>query len=160
VTPAPALDGYSLDTNIIIDGRVRRYPPDVFKRLWDQFSALIAAGRAVVADEVLYELSRGDDECHDWCAAEPNLVAATGDDELAVVVQIAADFPDWSSEGKNAADPFVIAHASTRGWAVVTDERWSRSPEPRNVNIPNVCRHLGVECLTFLEMARREGWTV
>jgi hypothetical protein len=156
----PQLDGYSLDTNIIIDGRVRRYPPDVFTSLWDQFDALIAAGRAIVADEVLWELGRGDDDCHDWCKAQVGLVAGYGDEELEVVAQIAEDFPDWSSERVNWADPFVIAHAATRGWIVVTDEHWSRSPLPERAKIPNVCHHLGVECIGFLDMARREHWAL
>lgn len=156
----PALTGYSFDTNIIIDGRVRRYPPDVFTRLWAQFDGLIADGRAVVSDEVLWELGRGDDECHDWCKAQTNLVGATGDDELEIVERIAAEFPDWSSERANWADPFVIAHAATRGWGVVTGESWSRSPLPERTKIPNVCHHLGIECVSFLDMARRESWTL
>lgn len=150
--------GYSFDTNIVIDGRVRRYPPDVFPRLWDNLTNLIADGRALVADEVLFELSRGDDECHAWAQAQEGLVVAADQAVLELVEEIAVAFPEWSSEQQNWADPFVIGHAWLREWTVVTDEHWSRSPLAERAKIPNVCQHFGVECVSFLELARRESW--
>ncbi len=155
----PGLDGYSLDTNVVIDGRVRRYPPDVFKRLWDSLTTLVVDGRAVIADEVLFELGRGDDDCHEWARLQPGLVAPSDGAVLDVVAEIAREFPDWSSEQQNWADPFVIAHGRCRGWTVVTDEHWSRSPISARTKIPNVCHYFNIKCVSFLDMARREGWT-
>lgn len=152
--------GYSIDTMIIIDGRIRRYPPDVFGQLWANLETLIHDGRAVVADEVVFELERGHDDCRDWAVDQPELVAASDDAVLECVQMIAERFPDWSSERQNWADPFVIAHAYTRGWAVVTEEQWSRSPLQERTKVPNVCHALGVECMDFLGMMRREGWRV
>jgi len=75
------------------------------------------------------------------------------------VAQITHDFQEWVSEQENWAGPFVVAHARCRKWAVVTNERWSRSPIPSRVKIPNVCDRYGVECLSFIDLIRREEWT-
>lgn len=154
----PVSEGYSIDTNVVIDGRGRSYPPDVFGTLWDRVETLVAEGRAIAADEVAWELGRGDDDCHAWATALVGFVVPTEDDELAVVARISVDYPDWSSQQANWADPFVIAHAFTRGWTVVTNERFSRSPIPARISIPNVCADFGIECISFVEMARRESW--
>lgn len=155
----PAADGYSLDTNIVIDGRVRRYPPDVFPQVWDRLTELIEAERAVVCEEVHWELGRGDDECHAWAAAQDGLVVPSDEAVLEFVEQVVLEFPDWSSDTGNWADPFVIAHAAVREWVVVTDEHRSRSPVPARTKVPNVCEHFGIECVNFLDFARREGWS-
>jgi hypothetical protein len=148
-----------MDTNIVIDGRARRYPPDLFSRLWACMDSLIAAGRIVIAEEVLSELGKGDDDCHEWAKAESGLVVPATSGVVDCVQDIAKQFPDWVSGTKNEADPWVIAHAYWREWTVVTDERWSRSPLTKNAKIPNVCAAFNVECINFLELARREGWS-
>jgi hypothetical protein len=155
----PNLSGYSIDTNVVIDGRVRRYPPDVFEGLWEDIADLIADGRAIIAEEVLYELGRGDDDCHDWAKSESGLVAPATAEVIACVAEIAKEFPDWVSGTVNEADPWVIAHAWCREWAVVTHEQWSGSPLTKNAKIPNVCAQFDVECIDFVELARRERWT-
>jgi len=55
---------------------------------------------------------------------------------------------------RGAADPFVIALAQERGFAVVTAER-SKPSKPR---IPDVCALLKVPCMTLVEMFRQEKW--
>lgn len=155
----PSAGGYSVDTSIIIDLRVRYYPPDVFPGLWQNIEDLIDAGRMIVADEVSTELQRGDDDCHDWVKGAPGLIAPSDGEVLGVVAKVATDFEDWSSEQANWADPYVIGHAHSRGWTVVTSEKMSLSPLPGRTKIPNVCQHLAVPCMTLLEWARAEGWT-
>lgn len=158
-TPEPAAaSGYSFDTNVVIDGRVRRYPPDVFPSVWQNIEGLVAARRVVIAEEVRFELERGDDDCHQWASSRQGLVVAADDGVIALVARITADYPDWVSEQANWADPFVIAHAWHRGWTVVTEERLSRSPIQARTKIPNVCQDYDVPCLTFVELARRENW--
>lgn len=55
-----------------------------------------------------------------------------------------------------SADPFVIALAQERGLTVVTAEK-SKPTKPR---IPDVCKALGVPCITLVELFRRESWRV
>jgi hypothetical protein len=143
----------------MIDGRRRLYPADVFEQLWLNVEALIVAGQVVCSREVVTELEAGDEDCLSWAKSQSNFIVEADQPALAVVSDIANTYPDWSSGGKNTADPFVIAEAETRGWTVVTQEKM-RGPgvEEHNMNIPNVCDTRGVVCISFLEMMQREGW--
>lgn len=151
--------GYSVDTNIIIDWRIRYYPEDVFPGLWRSIDDLVATGHLILADEVATELERGDDDCHGWAKSCDGLIAPSDDLVLDIVAKIAREFEDWSSEQANWADPYVIGHAHARGWTVVTNERFSTSPLPARTKIPNVCERLAVPCVNFIDWARAEGWT-
>lgn len=151
--------GYCIDTNIIIDGQRRRYPPTVFLGLWENIGALVAEGRMVCPREVLRELESVDDECFKWAKDSVGLIVEATDATVAVVEAITLEFPNWSSKDVNWADPWVIAEAEIRGWAVVTQERWSNSSVMARLRIPNICASRTVACLNFVEMMEREGWT-
>lgn len=62
-------------------------------------------------------------------------------------------------KGRNRADPFVIAVASTRGATVLTGEAANGSA--RVPKIPFVCGSLNpaIPCIRFVDMIRQEGWT-
>jgi hypothetical protein len=47
--------------------------------------------------------------------------------------------------GKPSADPFIIAHAKINQAIVVTQEK----PKPMSAKIPNICEHLGIECINL-----------
>ena len=86
-------------------------------------------------------------------------VVETSVEELEIVRGIAERHPAWVQGAKNAAHPFVIAAALTRGAVVVTDERPSgRGTEDRNLRIPTVAAELDVECILPTELIRRCGW--
>lgn len=76
-----------------------------------------------------------------------------------MVSQIASHHPGWVQESKNAADPFVIAHAVESGLVVVTLER-RKGPgvEDHNLKIPNVAEEWQVDCIDFKALSRRAGW--
>ena len=50
--------------------------------------------------------------------------------------------------------PFVVAKAAVIGSAVVTLER----KRPNAAKIPNICDHLGVQCLDLEQFMEKEGW--
>jgi hypothetical protein len=60
------------------------------------------------------------------------------------------------------ADAYVIALAKQHGGIVVTQE--TSAAEKRNPKrthyIPDVCRELGIPCISLLGLMRREGWTL
>lgn len=62
-----------------------------------------------------------------------------------------------SSKGRSGGDPFLIALARIHGHIVVTEEMLSNSS--KKPKIPNVCVAYGIECITFLDLILREGWT-
>ena len=151
-------DGYTIDTNIIVTLN-REQPRDIYPSVWEALERLIADGRCMMNREAFEELQEVDDECAPWARAQPNFIVDTTHGELAVVDVITSDHPGWVQDRKNAADPFIVAQAAENERVIVTGER-RKGPgtEDRNLRIPNVADEWGVECLTFQELARREGW--
>jgi hypothetical protein len=151
-------DIYCIDANIVIF-LAQRMPRDVYPGPWNAMESLVAAGRATMPEEVHIELRRVADECFGWARDLDTFVRLTTIAEVALATQITNRYPGWVSQRENAADPFVVAHASVFGHVIVTDER-RKGPgtQPHNLKIPNVADDWGVECLTYLELARREGW--
>jgi hypothetical protein len=60
-----------------------------------------------------------------------------------------------SQKGKNRADAFVIAVAQLKKGIVVTGEVNGTTDRPK---IPYICSQLGVPCIRFLDLLKREGW--
>ena len=58
--------------------------------------------------------------------------------------------------GKSFADPWVIATAHMRKCIVVTEEKPTGRPD--RPKIPDVCRGMGVRCISFVELIRQEQW--
>jgi hypothetical protein len=148
---------YSVDTSALLEAWVRSYPPDVFSNLWRRFERLIADGRFVAVDEVHRELKKKEDDLCKW-AEQQNGLFVPLDTRLqrgaAAIINRFRTLTNTPTVMRGAADPFVIALAAERRLAVLTAER-SKPTRPR---IPDVCRALGVECVTLVELFRREGW--
>ncbi|MDR1635650.1 MAG: DUF4411 family protein [Bifidobacteriaceae bacterium] len=149
---------HTLDTSILI-GLVQRYPREVFKSLWDSVEAAARSGQVCICQEVLPELRRGGDYLEAWAKGIAGFVCQATDNELATAAAISQAHPGWVSEQKNAADPFIIAHAEETGRVIVTDERRAGpGTADRNQKIPNVADERGVRCVTFLGFMRSQGW--
>lgn len=152
-TPA----GYSIDTNSILERR-RNYPPDIFVSLWEGIEQLIAVGRLVASDEVKYELDRVDDDIRKWARSQKGLFVPMDKAQTDEVTKIMQDFEDLVDYRKNksGADPFVIALAKVRGYAVVTYE--SKVGSTQRPAIPNVCDRYKIPYFDLRGLARSEGW--
>lgn len=113
---------YSIDTSIFINAWNRDYPPDVIPALWDSFVDLISEGRMHASEEVLAELQRKDDDVHEWCKKQRRLWTPLDNATIQEAQRILAEFPDFVKigNGRNQADPFVIALAKVKGYTVVT----------------------------------------
>ena len=150
---------YSVDTSALLDAWVRYYPPDVFDTLWQRLDGLVSGGRLLAIDEVRRELEKQDDELHKWLAARPSMIVAL-DGEIQTratpIINGFGSLTNTKSVMSGSADPFVIALAQERKLTVVTAEK-SKPTKPR---IPDVCKALGVPCITLVELFRREGWRV
>jgi hypothetical protein len=150
---------YVFDTSGLIGAWRRWYPPDVFPGLWNEFDALIDAGRAIAPHEVYEELDVQDDELHKWVKARREEFIAPTDRSVMLQARAVLDrHPNLTKAGtgRNRADPFVIALATLRGAAVVTGELGGTLNRPK---IPFVCDDLGVGCIGLLELIRSEQWT-
>lgn len=155
---------YSVDTNSFMDWQARYYPTDVFKSLDAQLNALVGTGRIRAAALVREELDAvGTPELVGWAKANagifvPTPVLLTG------ALAIQNQFPglrDPKAEYEEA-DAYVVALARMYDGIVVTQETpAAEKNRPRRTHfIPDVCRELGVPCISLLGMMRREKWAL
>ena len=153
---------YVFDTNVLMDWQARYYPSDVFGSLLERVDTLVNAKRFVAPELVLEELGAvGTAELAGWAGQRPELWVPTAE-VLAAALGIQNRFPglrDPKAEFEEA-DAYVIALAQLRGGIVVTQE--TSAAEKRNPKrshfIPDVCRELGLPCISLLGLMRREGW--
>lgn len=155
---------YALDSSTFMDWQARYYPSDVFKSLLHRVDGLIGAKRflapALVRDEIK---AVGTADLIAWVDAHPKIFVTTAEvlaDAQAIQNQFAG-LRDPKAEHEEA-DAYVIALARLRNGIVVTQETAaSEKHRPRRTHfIPDVCRELGVPCVSFLGLMRREGWTL
>lgn len=153
---------YSVDSSSPMDWQARYYPIDVFPGLVKKVENLIANGRfrapALVRDEI--EIV-GTVELINWIKNQTDVFIPTPD-ILANAQTIQNQFPglrDPKAEYEEA-DAYVIALAQLHSGIVITQE--TSAAEKRNPKrthfIPDVCRELGVPCISLLGLLRRESW--
>lgn len=154
-------DRYSVDTSALIDGLERYYPPASFPALWDHMDELIGEGRLLASEEVWEEAQKRDEVVTQWMRPRRDGLLVPTDAGVTARVQEILDHPDhkrlvMQGRGRNRADPFVIAVAELRDAMVVTGESPGSQRKPK---IPTVCADRGVECVPFVDIIKREGWT-
>lgn len=149
---------YSFDTSALLNGRRDLLPPDTFPSAWLQLEALI--GNAVVCvDVVRDELVRKDDEVSQWARTQSGLFVPLDEDVQKETAATLERCPKLVGKGggRNMADPFVIGLALAIGGVVVTEETPSGNlDKPR---IPDVCKELGVPCLSLVRFIQAQGWS-
>ncbi|HEY2344221.1 MAG TPA: DUF4411 family protein [Chthoniobacteraceae bacterium] len=153
---------YSVDTNVLMDWQGRYFPTDIFPSILNYVDGLIAEARWLSPEIVEEELDAvGTAELTAWAKARPHMFVPLGD-LLAEALAIQARFPglkDPKAEFEEA-DAYVIALAKLRDGIVVTQETSAaEKTRPRRTHfIPDVCRELGLSCISLLGLMRREGW--
>ncbi len=150
---------YCIDTSALMDGWTRHYMPVSFPSLWQRVDELIEAGSLLSSEEVLIEIEKKQgDKLHEWAKGHAAIFLPLTADVQQAQSRIVAQFPKLVDErtGKSFADPWVIATAEVRAAVVVTGEgATGKRDRPK---IPDVCRDMGIECIRFAELIRREGW--
>jgi hypothetical protein len=153
---------YAVDANVFMDWQFRHYPTDIFPSILTRIDSLIGEKRfysPALVDEELRKV--GTPELTAWSDAHPDVWVPNAG-VLAATLAIKARFPgllDPKAEFVEA-DAYVIALAQIRDGIVVTQETpASEKRKPaRPMYIPDVCRELGVHCITLQGLMRREGW--
>jgi hypothetical protein len=135
--------------------------------LWRNVSALIEQGIIISHEEVLLEIKKDEDkgeELFTWAHAH-NQVFRPHDErgEGAVIRLMSTEFKDFVNRKLDHvyADPWLIAQAKHRGIKIISEERLSTSPHPKNWAIPNVCADSAfqVVCLDLWGLAKEQKWT-
>lgn len=150
---------YCIDTSSLIEGWRRLYPPDLILTLWDKdIPELIANGHLKATDEVMKELDKKDDEVLKWAKSNSGMFIPIDVPTQNQVRYILSRYPKLvEARGKKtSADVFVIALAQLLGAKVISEEKLS--PGQNKLNIPLVCRELGIPCINLLSLMREMGW--
>ena len=150
---------YCIDTSALIGAWIRWYPQEMFPSLWERVDTLIDDDRLISSEEVLHELERKEgDTLHEWAKERHEVFLPLGDDIQTCASQIMTTHPRLvdGRTGKSFADPWVIATAHTHKAIVVTEEKpTGKRDRPK---IPDVCRDMQVDCISFVDLIRQEEW--
>ncbi len=149
---------YVIDSSIWIR-MWRHHPPDIFKNLWQQLNASIAAGHVRSPEEVLHELEQGTDALAETLKQRGDLFEPLDAPLMAAVGQIVAQCQGFADEDgeRHRADPFVVALGQLRNGTVVTGERPRKDPHGRP-RIPDACGQFGITWLDWFGFLRAIGW--
>jgi hypothetical protein len=155
---------YCIDTNSLMDWQARFYPTDIFAGVLARMDMLAEEARLIAPELVHEEVGVvGTPELVSWTKAHkgmfvPNAVVLTG------ALAIQRRFPGLldPKAAYEEADAYIIALAqgSPNGIVVTQETPASEKNRPRRTHfIPDVCRELGIPCISILGMMRKEGWT-
>jgi len=144
-------------------GVLENYFPDRFPSFWARFDGGIADGSIVSVREVSNELKALAKT--DWIlrhlSRHANFFQIPEPAALSFVGTIFSvhHFLNLVEQkkrltGRPVADPFLIACAKVRGWAVVTEEKL----KPNAAKIPNVCKHFDVKYTNVEGFLKARGW--
>ena len=154
---------YCVDSSSFMDWQARYYPADVFPNLSDKIDSLVSGKRLVIPALVQEELQVvGTAGIISWVKERKHIIVPTKDilSEALTIQNQFTGLLDPRAEYEEA-DAYVIALARISKGVVVTQE--TSAAEKRNPKrthfIPDVCRELGLQCVSLLGLIRLEGWT-
>jgi hypothetical protein len=151
--------GYCIDTSALVDLWRVFYPPDVFPSLWEEdIENLISEGFLIAPQEVFNELKNRDDGLFEWAKKHRKMFKDLDEEQVKLVRKTERKFPELIDSEKTTADadPFIIALAMSKGWAVITSER--SNPQGSKPKIPDVCKEYTVKCVSLLKFFREQRW--
>jgi len=164
------VDIYIIDTSSLIEMK-ERYPKKNFPTLWNKVEKLIQDERLITHIEVKKEIEKGDDELKEWIKKKniKKMFIKPDKNQIEKVQEILKKYPFLAKADKPEepnADPWLIALAIVKkekeirlvigkrnNYIIVTEE------SSRKIHrIPRVCKEIGIECIKFIELVKREGW--
>ncbi|MBA7675954.1 hypothetical protein ES703_84193 [subsurface metagenome] len=156
---------YSMDTSGWTSLK-RGYPASNFPSLWRNVDYLAKNSRLISPNEVYIELEKQDDELLKWAKLHKESFLKLDDEQVAVGLQIVAEFPTLVNPLKQTpdADPFVISLAivQRKRSALLGDDCIVVSAEkrgsPQKCKIPDVCNQFNIRHFTILDVISKEGW--
>lgn len=163
---------YLIDSDVLIEASQRHYGFDFCPGFWDWLVDAQLVGDVLSVAKVGEELRDGDDELAVWAEEQGATFFAPPDvDTQRAMVRVAAHATNMRVNGQpytqgaiseflNCGDYYLIAHALAHGHKVVTHEKGHYAGQQaslKKLKIPDVCRDLGIECVSPYDMLRRSG---
>lgn len=151
---------YVFDSNTLIK-IFHHYYPNQFPSFWEKFNDYITDGKIVSVRAVKAELKDGKDLLAVF-VMNNDIFEIPKDEETEFMAEIFQNthFQSLISkkarlQGKEVADPYLIARAKILNACVVTEEKF----KPEAAKIPNVCQHFNVNCVNLEGFMEQENWS-
>jgi hypothetical protein len=139
-----------IDTSALVGAQHAHYLPTSFSGFWAFLDEGLTSGRLLIPRAVFDELADQSDGAYAWVKEREAQVVDPIEEVQATVGELVTKYR--FRDGGDEADPFVIAEAMHRGFAVATYE--GRTPTGNVAkskahldNIPFICKAVGVGCL-------------
>lgn len=150
---------YVFDSNTLIK-IFNNYYREQFPSFWQKFTEYIADRKIISVRAVKTELVGRGDVLADF-VKNTNIFITPSDDETAFMATIfqVKHFQSLISkksmlQGREVADPYLIARAKIQNACVVTEEKL----KPNAAKIPNVCQKFNIPCINFEQFMADENW--
>jgi hypothetical protein len=158
---------YLLDADTVIRAHSTYYPLKRFPVFWQWLFHNGTKGLVKIPLEQFEEITAGTGELVDWLNEQKNKESLLFDEEADpdLVAAVTADgyAPDLNDAELVAVgrDPFLIAYAFADASEryVVSFENSAPTKQRANRKVPDVCKDLGVECVTLFELIKRLDFT-
>lgn len=152
---------YLLDANVFIQAKNLHYGLDFCPAFWEWLIVNNKESRVFSIEKVGDEINAGGDELATWASQRGEEFFLKPD--TAILAKL-GDVSNWVTSQNyepaavntflQLADYYIVAHALTHGYTVVTHEVMANTT--KKIKIPNVCIGLGIKCMTPYEMLRHE----
>ena len=151
---------YLLDADALIQAKNGHYAFDFFPAFWDWLILANIDDKVFSNEKIRDQIYKIEDELSEWAAARGDSFFLKLPDMSSALTEVAEWVTNQNYEQAaisrflQDADYFLIAHALFSGFEIVTHEIMSNSI--KKIKIPDVCKGLGIDCMTPFEMLRRE----
>lgn len=134
--------------------------------LWKNVEAQIDQGVIISHIEVLREIksdgAKGE-ELYEWAHAHENMFKDYEWDAEGRIIRLMSPRYGTFVNDKVSnvhADPWLVAQAKSRGLTVISEEKRSRSADPRKHKLPNVCDDglFAVRGIDLIGLVKEQGW--
>lgn len=158
---------FCLDADVLISAHRFYYAFDIAPSFWDGLLLNARQGNVRSPIAVFHEII-GDDELAQWVKEHKTILFEEPDDQINEIFAQIANYVSENyelhqiTEFLDGADPWVIAHAKSKNYIVVTQEKLKkeeRSPSTGRIfgkiKIPNICRVFNVEWINTFQLMRK-----
>ncbi len=142
---------FTFDTCVFIE-LFRKYPKDIFVSIWELIERQFLENKIIIIKDVFNELSEVHDDVYEYVKEKKNNIIELTKEIQVNLTGIINRFPDWISpfNGRNAADPCLVALGKTFDLKVITQE----TIKGNKLKIPYVCNILKVRCGNLFDYLR------
>lgn len=155
---------FLLDANSFVTPYQNYYSFDIASGYWKQLYSILLRDDVVVMDVVKSEIEKGEDSLTEWLTSIKELETLDRRDQsillkYGAVLKFLQDSPLYNDKALrawsdvNAADPWLIATASAKGYTLVTFEQSAGKISPNNPSgkpkIPDIAHEFGVKCVNL-----------